>query len=247
MRIFVEQNHVFEESGLIVIYDKELINHMIKSLRMKENDILEVSDTNNLYECKIEKISNDSINLIILGKINNKGELNSYIALFQGMTKSTKFDLIIQKNVEMGISEIIPVEMKRSITKIYDDKIEKKINRYQKIALEASMQSYRQIVPNISEIIKFDDILLKLKTFDIVLLAYENEKNVKLKNIFNKIENQMKIAVIIGPEGGIDDSEIKYLKDNLKEKLYIISLGDRILRTETAGFYLLAQLNYILD
>ena len=142
-------------------------------------------------------------------------------------------DLIIQKATELGVKEIIPVITNRTIVKINDkNKENKKIDRWQKIALEASKQCRRGVVPKISEIITFDEMLLRLNAEENIIVPYENEKSITMKNILKNVSGNS-INIIIGPEGGFEDLEIEKLSEI---KSSIVTLGPRILRTETAGF-----------
>ena len=156
-------------------------------------------------------------------------------------------ELIIQKCVELGIKEITPVEMKRCVAKIDDKSKTKKIERWQKIAETAAKQCKRDVIPKVNNVINIKNICNLIQEYDIVLLAYENEEKNTLKEEINKLkENKIeniKIGVIIGPEGGIDKNEVELLKVSGAK---VITLGKRILRTETVAFILTSILMYEL-
>ena len=155
-------------------------------------------------------------------------------------------ELIIQKSVELGADEITPVEMKRSVVKIDEKSKQKKIERWQKISEVAAKQSGRDIVPKINNIVNIKNICNLINKYDIVLLAYENEKNNKLKNELTKLKNKenLKIGVIIGPEGGLEEQEVKILKEAGAK---VITLGNRILRTETVALVVTGIIMYELE
>ncbi len=180
----------------------------------------------------------DELSLKILSEINEKYESDLKITLFQSLVKSDKMDFIIQKAIEMGAYGIVPIETKRSIVKKKDIK-DKKRDRYRNIAKAAAMQSKREFIPNVSDAMKLDEAKEILDGFDLVLIAYEDELDNSIKNY--DIKNKKNIAIVVGPEGGFDISEIDELK-NFGYKS--ISLGKRILRAETAPIALLTMLYY---
>ena len=164
------------------------------------------------------------------------------------MPKADKMELIIQKSVELGVHDITPVDMKRCVVKIKEKDRNKKIERWQKIAEVAAKQCGRNYVPVINNINNINQICEEFKNYDIVLVAYENEKENTLKEQLKKLEveenKELKIAVIIGPEGGIDEQEInKFISNGAK----IITLGKRILRTETVALNALSVIMYELE
>ena len=180
---------------------------------------------------------------IIVLQENSTNETNIDITLFQGLPKADKMEYIIQKNVELGVKHIVPVDMERSIVKLDEKTMIKKIERWQKISEVAAKQSGRDIIPKIENIINVKKICELIKNYDIVLIAYENENQITLKDKLRKIKNfdNLKIAVIIGPEGGIDKKELEEL---IKAGAKTITLGKRILRTETASIVVVSNLIY---
>ena len=164
----------------------------------------------------------------------------------QGLPKADKMELIIQKSVELGVYDIIPIEMKRCVVKVNEKDKQKKLQRWQKISEVAAKQCGRNIIPKIKPILNLKNICNMLKEYDIVLLAYENEKNTTLKQVLKQIDKKqnLKIGIIIGPEGGIAEKEAQLLQ-NAGAK--IITLGNRILRTETVGLVMTGILMYELE
>lgn len=151
-------------------------------------------------------------------------------------------ELIIQKTTEIGVKEIIPVAMERSIVKLNEKEAKKKIERWQKIAEVAAKQSKRDVIPKIGNVIRINDLCEKVKEYDVFIVAYENEEKISLKHVLKQNKEIRKIGVLVGPEGGIDDKEIEKLKhyDNVK----IVTLGKRILRTETAPITIASNIIY---
>lgn len=170
------------------------------------------------------------------------------VTIFQGLPKADKMEWVIQKSVELGVYDITPVEMKRCVVKLKEkDKI-KKLQRWQKISEVAAKQSGRDRIPHINSVININTLCEKIKGYDLVLVAYENEKQNSLKEELKKIQKpkdaETKIAVIIGPEGGIDKEEIEIFK---KYHAKVVTLGNRILRTETVALNVLSIIMYELD
>lgn len=226
------------------------VNHIKNVLRKKMGDKLTIcnTDTSLDYLCEIVQIDNEIIKCRILEERNNNIEPNVKVTIFQGLPKFDKMELVIQKSVELGVYNIIPVQMKRCVVKLNEkDKI-KKIKRWQKISEVAAKQSGRNIIPQINEIINLKDICNLHYQYDIVLVAYENEKRNTLKKQLAKVKElnkkEIKIAIVIGPEGGIEPEEIEMLEENGAK---IITLGDRILRTETVALNILSIIMYELE
>ncbi len=244
-RFFVEKANIIAEDKSILIDDNEDIKHISKVLRLNEGDKIEICDKNSKdYIAKITKIENDLISCEITKEFSSKGEPPIEVVLFQGLPKSTKMDLIVQKCVELGVTTIVPINTNRSIVKIKDRKSEnKKIERWNKIALEAAKQCKRGIIPCVKESINFNDIENYINDFDCFLLPYENEETMSLKKVLRNNPNVKKIGIIIGPEGGFDQAEIIMSKS---WGINTVTLGPRILRTETAGFVTASILIYEL-
>ncbi len=215
-------------------------NHIKNVLRMKENEQFLVSYNKKSDLCEIEKFTGDTVFAKIIEKDYNDTSLPLKIYLFQGLPKSDKMELIIQKAVELGAEEIVPTEMKRCVVKIEEKKKAQKVARWQSIAESAAKQSKRNFVPKVSEILTYKQALNKAKELDLLLVPYENEEGMKAtKEALAQINKPMSVGVLIGSEGGFEESEIELAKQNGAK---IISLGKRILRTETAAITTLSML-----
>lgn len=246
-KFFVKTNQI---EGNTIIIQNEDVNHIKNVLRAKVDGIIDICDcdTSQNYICKIEKIKEKNIYCHIIEEIQSKVEPHIQVSIFQGLPKADKMELVIQKSVELGVYDITPLEMKRCVVKLNEkDKI-KKIQRWQKIAESAAKQSGRDRIPKINPIVNIHKLFENMKEYDLVLVAYENEKVNTLKQELKKVKQvknkELKIAVIIGPEGGIDKDElVKFEEHNAQ----IITLGNRILRTETVALNILSIIMYELD
>lgn len=240
-RFFVDRENI--DDGKIQI-DRADVKHIKNALRLEVGGEIEVCDKMGTdYRCKISEIEKDEVFCEILETYKSKGESEIGITLFQGLPKSTKMELIVQKSTELGVKRIVPVEMERCVAKITDKKKEaKKIERWSKIAEEAAKQSKRGIIPEISEAMSFKELIDHLQDEEMVIVPYESEDDLGLKIVL-KDSTSKKINIVIGPEGGFDESEIVALKEI---NSHIVTLGPRILRTETAGFTTSALILYEL-
>ena len=245
MSTFYVKNNQISENKIVILDDD--VNHIKNVLRYKIDDEIDVCDENGIrYKSKIESFEKEKIVLDILGVSNESTECSVNISLFQGLPKSDKMDLIVQKCTELGIKEIIPFISERVVVKIDDKNEVKKNERWQKIAKEASKQSGRQIVPDVKNIINLKNIIENLSKYDIVIVPYECEKDHNIKNVLRSLEKNVKnVAIVIGPEGGFSENDIELLEKS--DKVKKVSLGPRILRTETAGLATLSMVVYELD
>ena len=217
---------------------KEDIKHFKDVLRIKDDEEVEVYIDGIGYIAILNSYTKDELSLKIISEIKEQYEPNIKITLFQSLVKSDKMDFIIQKAIEMGAYSIVPIETKRSIVKKKDIK-DKKLERYKNIAKAAAMQSKREFIPSVADALKLDEAKEILDSFDLVLIAYEDELEHSIKDF--EIKDKKNIAIIVGPEGGFDISEV----DELKRCGYkSISMGKRILRAETAPIALLTMLYY---
>ncbi len=247
-KFFVTEEQVNDEKIKIIGQD---VKHIKNVLRKKVGNELMICNTSTKkdYLSEIISIEENCIECKIKEQIENKVESNIKVSILQGLPKADKMELIIQKSVELGVYEITPIEMKRCVVKLNEkDKI-KKIDRWQKISEVAAKQCGRNIIPNINQIINLKNVCNLFDKYDIVLVAYENENKNTLKNELEKIKQkynnrEIKIGVIIGPEGGIDSEEIKMLQEN---GAITITLGKRILRTETVALNVLSIIMYELE
>lgn len=244
-KFFIKANQVYNSEIKIAGTD---VNHIINVLRLRKKDKIQICniDTSENYIAEIQEFNSDIVNCKIIEYINSKVESNIKVDLYQGLPKADKMEWIIQKTIEVGINSITPVTMMRSIVK-FDKKDEiKKIERWKKISEVAAKQSKRDIIPKIENIIDVKQVLEKIKYYDLFLVAYEEENTKTLKEVLKKIKTKdnLKIGIFIGPEGGIDIKEIEMLKNS---NVQIVSLGKRILRTETAPITMVANILYELE
>ena len=239
---FVDEDQISGEYAYIKGSD---VNHIVNVLRMKPSEELLISVKGDWdYLCKIEEIENDRVNLKVLESMEQR-ELPVNITLLQGIPKSDKLEMIIQKAVELGVSEIIPVKTKRVVVKIEEKKLSAKLNRWNAIAESAAKQSKRSIIPKILEPQSIDNALEIVKDFDVKLIPYENADSIdKTRRILDNMDKTGNISVFIGPEGGFEEDEVKKAIDLGFE---VITLGKRILRTETAGLALLSNIMIRLE
>lgn len=216
------------------------VNHIFNVLRMKigEKIIISNKEKKESYISEIIEINKDNIACRILEK-SRKTESNIDITIFQGLPKSEKMEYIIQKATELGAKQIVPVEMKYCISKMKDEN--KKVARWQKIAEIAAKQSKRNEIPIVDNLSNINKICNIIKEFDLVIVAYENEEKLSIKEVFNENKLAKKIGVVIGPEGGFSIEEIEKLKSSGAK---IVTLGNRILRTETAPIAILSMIMY---
>lgn len=240
---FVDEGQINEDTITIEGTD---VNHIKNVLRMKEKDKLLISNgTDKDFLCEILSISSQSVLCKIIDVDLEGTELPSKIYLFQGLPKSDKMELIIQKAVELGVHEIIPVDTKRSVVKLDEKKAENKIKRWQQISLSAAKQSKRIIIPNIHKIMSFKEALEYASGFEYNLIPYENAKGMEdTKKAVEAIKPHTSIGIFIGPEGGFDEAEISLAISN---GVLPVTLGKRILRTETAGLAALSVIMFHLE
>ena len=239
---FVSEEQINGENAYIEGSD---VNHIANVLRMKPGEELLISVKGDWdYLCKIVDIETDRVNLKVLESMEQR-ELPVNITLLQGIPKSDKLEMIIQKAVELGVSEIIPVKTKRVVVKIDEKKVDTKVNRWNAIAESAAKQSKRSIIPKVHEPMSIDNALEIVKDFGVKLIPYENADGIdKTRKILDNMDKTKKIAVFIGPEGGFEESEVDSIKNSGFE---VITLGKRILRTETAGLALLSNIMIRLE
>lgn len=244
-KFFVTENQI--EDDIIEIMEDD-VNHIKNVLRLKKNEEIEICDISNsiTYKCAIFELNDKFIKCKIEQKISESKEAGLYLHIFQGLPKAEKMETIIQKTTEIGVNEITPLLMKRCVVKLDAKSSIKKHERWQKIAEVAAKQSKRDMIPKINLPIDIKNIYEKVQNHDIVLVAYENEENNNIKEVLQSIpkKDDLKIAVIIGPEGGIEEKEIEQL-NRINAKT--VSLGKRILRTETAPIVLASVVMYEFD
>jgi 16S rRNA (uracil1498-N3)-methyltransferase len=215
-------------------------------LRMRNGEAFTAADENGIfYHCEVDLLEKEQVTAKILDKEQGGSELSSKIYLFQGLPKSDKMELIIQKAVELGAYEIVPVATKRAIVKLDAKKEASKLKRWQAIAEGAAKQSGRMMIPRISEVKTFGEALQMAKELDVNVIPYECARGMDgTREIFGSIKPGMSVGIFIGPEGGWEESEVEKAKElDVKP----VTLGRRILRTETAGLTTLSILMYLLE
>ncbi len=227
---FVEKDKT--PDGLYVIGGADY-NHIKNVLRMKVGERIIISYNGKSDLCEIFGILPEYVQAKVLEENYNDTSLPIKIVLMQGLPKGDKTELIIQKAVELGVDEIIPVETERSVVKIDNKKKDGKIARWQAISESASKQSKRNFIPEISPILTFNEAMERAKDFDLFIVPYECKEEMKATaETLSLIKKGMTIGIFIGPEGGISDGEIKKA-ETIGAKT--ISLGKRVLRSETAA------------
>ena len=239
-KFFVTKDKI---SGNEIIIDSEDAKHIKKVLRICVGDTITVCDGSGRdYTAKVSDIDENQVLCEIVESKKCDTEPKIKITLFQGLPKASKMDYIIQKNTELGICEITPVAMSRCVVKLENKKAEeKKTERWQKISAEAAKQSGRGIIPTVNMPVTFDDVIKSVENFDLVFAPYECEEETRLRDIVEAHPDAENIAFIIGPEGGFDPVEIEKLK---KTGIKTVTLGKRILRTETAAEAVISMLMY---
>lgn len=223
------------------------VNHMKNVLRMKPGEEVSVSDGNNCrYLCRItEYMETGEVILTVIQREENDTELPSKIYLFQGLPKQEKMEFIVQKAVELGVYQIIPVALKRCVVKLDEKKARKKVSRWQEISKSAAKQSGRGIVPEVKNVLSWKEALELAAKLDVRLIPYELAEGMdKTKKLLAAIQPGQSIGIFIGPEGGFEKAEVS---EALEKGAEAVTLGRRILRTETAGITTLSVLMFQLE
>lgn len=243
-QFFVEPSQI---QGTRVVITGSDVNHIKNVLRMQTGEEIAVSngEDGKEYRCGIEELREDEI-VCSLRFVKEDGvELPSKIYLFQGLPKSDKMELIVQKAVELGVYEIIPVSTKRAVVKLDEKKAKSKIARWQTISEAAAKQSKRRIVPQIHNVMSFKEAVNYAKEMPVKLIPYELAEGMeKTRELISNLKPGEDIAIFIGPEGGFEENEIQTALEN---GIAPVTLGKRILRTETAGFTVLSWIMYQLE
>lgn len=235
---FIQANQVREDTIKIVGND---INHMKHVLRMKISEKLSVTDEDGVeYACEIKELAEDAIWLTVLSKSDVSHELPAQITLFQGLPKGDRMEWIIQKAVELGVHTIVPIETKRCVVRLDEKKKASKQKRWNAIAESAAKQSKRSKIPNVHSVITYQEALAMAKDLEAVCIPYEQAEGMQpLRNFLGNLKPGIRAGFFIGPEGGFEEEEIQLAAEN---RVYPISLGKRVLRTETASMALLSMI-----
>lgn len=243
-QFFVEPSQIQDKRIVITGSD---VNHIKNVLRMKIGDEIAVSNgiDGKEYRCGIEALTEEEI-VCGLRFIKEDGvELSSKIYLFQGLPKADKMELIIQKAVELGAFEVIPVATKRCVVKLDEKKAANKVSRWQGIAEAAAKQSKRAVIPQVRSVMNIKEAIAYAQDMEVKIIPYELAEGMQhTKQIIEAVQPGQRIAVFIGPEGGFEESEIRLA---LEAGIEPVTLGRRILRTETAGFTVISWLMYQLE
>lgn len=248
--------HFFTETEFITETDAVItgpdVNHIRNVLRMKPGEQILLSDgkgTNLL--CELTEVSAERVTARILPETVTDTELPVTVTLFQGLTKGDKMETIVQKCVELGVYEVVPVEMARCVVKLDAKKEEAKRKRWQAISESAAKQSKRMIVPQVGGMMKLKTAIAAAREYDLALIPYEDSESLSgaggmalTRELIGSLKPGQRVAVFIGPEGGFSDEEIALALEN---GLRPVTLGKRILRTETAGLFVLAAIGFALE
>lgn len=239
-RYFIKPEDMHGET--VFIRDEDA-KHLGGVLRAKEGDIVEACDGRGMdYSCVIKEVGKTEILMEIESARPTESEPKTKITLFQGLPKADKMELIIQKCVEIGVWRIVPVAAERSVVRLEGKDAGKKLERWRKISLSAAKQSGRGIIPEIGEIVSFKEAVKMAACFDGAAMPYEKEEKNGIKEYANSFDGSS-LGLFIGPEGGFDDREIEFA---VKNNISPVTLGKRILRTETAAMVSAAILLYEL-
>lgn len=241
-QFFVDKAQIGKEYVTITGND---VNHIKNVLRMKQGEEIRVSDQNGLdYFCKIAEVSDDFVQADIVTTDEKGTELSAKIYLFQALPKGDRMETVIEKAVELGVYEIIPVAMKYCVVKLDEKKGQNKVKRWQSIAESAAKQSKRSRIPKVHAVMTYLEALAYAADCDVRLVPYENECGMQgTKEAIELVTTDSSVSVIIGPEGGFAEEEIAMVRDNM----HVVSLGKRILRTDTAGICMMSMLMMQLE
>lgn len=235
-QIFVNETPVDNK----FIITGEDMHHLVRVVRLKRGEVIRVSvsSTGDNYLCSVSDITDKELTVDVNEQVPST-ELPNRIYLFQAIPKGDRMETIIEKCVELGVYEIIPVQMKNCIVKLDDKKKKSKLSRYNTVAATAAKQSKRSIIPEVHDFMTFKEAYNYALDLDVLLLPFESKNGMKdTFDVLNSLEKGQSIGIFIGPEGGFDSSEIDLVQDTCK----LISLGKRILRTDTAAICTLSML-----
>lgn len=258
-KFFVDPSAV--SGAHIYLENKDDLHHLRKVLRARPGMELDISDGDCWeYKTCLEELTEDCATLKILDKQKFATEPATRVTLYQGVPKASKMETVIQKTVEMGVDTIVPVFMERTVV-VEKGNFGKKLERWNKIAAEAVKQCKRGLIPRVTESYDVDKMLAELPNYDLIICPYENEDGLTIKDFLRTAPppaavqpglestgrtgpQALRVALIIGPEGGFSEGEIEKLK---AAGAATVTLGKTILRTETAGLAALAMIMYELE
>ncbi len=242
-RFFAEPDQIGEKEIVITGAD---VNHIRNVLRMRADEEVLIADGQGAeYRCKLTDLGENEVRAQILWKLDGNAELASAVTLFQGLPKSDKMDLIVQKCVELGVDRIVPVSTKRAVVKLDAKKEQTRLKRWNTISESAAKQSGRGVIPEVSGVMTFGKALEEAKKLDVLLIPYERAEHMaETRRVMGEIRPGQSVGIFIGPEGGFEESEVE---EAVAAGAQAITLGRRILRTETAGLAVMAMLGYLLE
>ncbi|AEG59415.1 16S rRNA (uracil(1498)-N(3))-methyltransferase [Desulforamulus ruminis] len=238
-RFFVEPRQIKEDTA--VVYGPD-VKHISKVLRMDVGEILTLLDgSGTLYRAEISEISKEEIRCRILQREQSSSEPRLKVTLVQGLPKGDKMETIIQKCTELGIDQIIPLAAERSVVKLDAKKSAERQERWQRVAMEAAKQCRRSAVPRIHKLCRWEELAEKIPLGARGLIPWEDEKKQSLKQVLEGMEHPGEVYILIGPEGGLEVQEVARA---CAQGFRPVTLGPRILRTETAGPAVLTMVLY---
>lgn len=242
-RFFADPSQIKEKEILLTGTD---VNHIRNVLRMRTGEEILVSNGQGTdYHCRLESIDDASVTASIMWRLDGNAELPISITLFQGLPKGDKLEFIIQKCVELGAVRIVPVSTRRTIVKLDAKKEQAKKKRWMGISESAAKQSGRGIVPEVTRVMDFSEALREAKSMDVCLIPYELAKGIEhTREVCTSIKPGQSVGIFIGPEGGFEEEEVSQA---IEAGAIPLTLGKRILRTETAGMALISVLAYLLE
>lgn len=242
-RFFVDPSQIGEKEIILMGTD---VNHIRNVLRMRSGEEVLVSDGQGTdYHCQLTSMEDTSVRASIMWRLDGNAELSSQIVLFQGLPKGDKLEFIIQKCVELGVTKVVPVRTRRTVVKLDAKKEQAKRKRWMGISESAAKQSGRGIVPEVAPVMDFSEALKEAGALDVCLIPYELARGMEhTREVCAAIKPGQSIGIFIGPEGGFEEEEVARA---VEAGAVPITLGRRILRTETAGMAMLSVLAYLLE
>lgn len=252
IKFFVPKEDILGDK--IYLTSKDDVKHLVKVLRSRVGDSVVISDMEAMeYQTEIAEIGDMEVVLKVLESHPFENEPATQVTLYQGVPKGPKLETVVQKTVELGVDRVVPVFMARTVVADKGN-FSKKVARLQKIADEAVKQCKRDRIPEVSEPLDFKGMMQEIRRedYDAILIPYESKEGYTIKDALRftddvKLKKGSHIALIIGPEGGFEDSEIEALQDEFDRKAQVVTLGKIIMRTETAGMAALAMIMYELE
>lgn len=242
-RFFADPSQIREKDIILTGTD---VNHIRNVLRMRSGQEVLISDGQGAdYRCQLNEIGEDAVTASIMWRLDGNAELPSRITLFQGLPKGDKMEFIIQKCVELGAVKIVPVQTRRTVVKLDARKEQARRKRWMGISESAAKQSGRGIVPEIARVMDFFEALEEARHLDVCLIPYELARGIEhTREVCTAIKPGQSVGIFIGPEGGFEEDEVSKA---MKAGAVPVTLGKRLLRTETAGMALISVLAYLLE